>query len=53
MKPALTGAGQIAGHQLACLKDLSGLQDAGYGILVREGRFEASDASQRIAPGSI
>jgi hypothetical protein len=43
VKAALIGGGQITGQHLSCLKALPGVQDAGSGILVREGRFEAND----------
>jgi hypothetical protein len=52
VKTALIGAGQITGRHFSCLKALSGVQDAGSGILVREAKFEANDASQRITSGS-
>jgi hypothetical protein len=45
VKAALIRAGQITGQHLPCLKALPGVQDAGSGILVREGRFDADDAS--------
>jgi hypothetical protein len=45
VKPALIGVGQITAQHVSRLKALSGVQDATSGLLVREGRFDAGDAS--------
>jgi hypothetical protein len=46
VKAALIGAGQITRQHLFCLTAFPGVQDAGLGMLVKEGRFEANDAPQ-------